>query len=74
MTDIIDHANALTERQRQRAIKAITERQHEQAAYMDGVQVCLDCDEPISADRLKAAPQAVRCVFCEGIREQQRGR
>jgi len=70
MTDIIDRANAQVERQRERAIRQITERPHETPCFLDGVQVCLDCDEPIPHARLKAEPHAVRCVYCEGRREK----
>jgi DnaK suppressor protein len=32
--------------------------------------VCTDCDEAIAFDRLKVEPWALRCVACEGRREQ----
>jgi RNA polymerase-binding transcription factor DksA len=30
--------------------------------------VCVDCSEPIGAERLEARPTAVRCVTCAGRR------
>jgi DnaK suppressor protein len=34
--------------------------------------LCIDCGAEIPFDRLKAEPQAERCVACEGHREQRR--
>lgn len=31
---------------------------------------CLSCDEPISAARLKARPEAPLCIGCQGQRER----
>lgn len=39
----------------------------------DDFGVCMDCEDPIPFDRLKAEPWALRCVDCESRREQQRG-
>lgn len=36
-----------------------------------GFGVCLDCGQTIALDRLRAAPDAVRCVECAGRHEQR---
>lgn len=35
--------------------------------------LCDDCGQGIPFDRLKLAPQALRCVACESVREQAHG-
>jgi len=36
-----------------------------------GAELCIDCDEEIPAARRRAAPWAVCCVECQGIRERR---
>ncbi len=38
---------------------------------IDGVRVCLDCFDPLGKKRLKANPDAVRCVECQELKEKQ---
>lgn len=52
--------------------------QHEQreqtnhhASSEDKVRYCVDCGEPIPAARLKAVPEAIRCVECQHIFEKR---
>ena len=40
----------------------------------EGYGLCADCAAEIPFDRLKAEPWALRCVACEGAREQAPGR
>ena len=49
-------------------------RFHEEPFYIDGVRACRNCFAPLSKKRLKAAPEAVRCVDCQNIYEQQQRR
>ncbi len=30
-----------------------------------GVVLCIDCDEPVQPARLKAKPNAARCIYCQ---------
>jgi DnaK suppressor protein len=39
----------------------------------DGERTCLDCQEPISRERIEANPQAVRCVECQIKKEKRNG-
>lgn len=34
--------------------------------------VCIDCDEPITPERLRAYPTAKRCIACQQRHEQRR--
>jgi DnaK suppressor protein len=34
---------------------------------------CMDCGEKISEERLKAMPNAIRCIKCQQIHEANRG-
>lgn len=36
--------------------------------------ICQDCDEPIDKQRLEALPQATRCIGCQRLWEEGRGR
>ena len=71
--DIGDRAQAREDELRDDALAtAVRNRTHEAARVVDGVRVCLDCEDPISTERLKANPQAVRCAGCQQWQEQQR--
>lgn len=52
------------------AAVAVTEAPFE----IEGKRVCLDCFEPLGRRRLKANPDAVRCVECQELREKQNRR
>lgn len=74
MADPADIGSELEEQHRNRAIEA--------ARRMDlGLQkydshtlqvVCIDCDEPIPAARLRVHPRATRCIECQQIHEGAR--
>ena len=70
MADIIDRACEQAERER----LACIERQSTAAsrsALPSGVLDCVDCDEPIPAQRRARIPGAKRCVDCESAVEQR---
>ena len=70
--DVIDDANARADLFRKNALNAIRQNEMcESSLYIDGIRCCLDCEEPISAKRLKANPDAVRCVICQTRREKE---
>ena len=70
--DIIDEANARADLFRKNALNAARQSNtSEPPLYIDGIRCCLDCEEPISAKRLKANPDAVRCVGCQTRREKE---
>jgi DnaK suppressor protein len=60
--------------------KAALTHQQEQAAQdndtnpliIDGVRVCVDCREPIPEERLKARPEAERCIDCKTTKEKEK--
>ncbi len=75
MSDIADHAGELEERQRADALRAQSAVLVELPRHdHEGKRVCLDCEERLPAKRLKASPNAVRCVECQDLHEKrQRG-
>lgn len=76
MADDLDRAQNLEELEREQSLgrQARAAVSHETPFEIEGQRVCLDCFEPLSRKRLKANPQAVRCVECQGVHEQrQRG-
>lgn len=74
--DISDKAKPLEQLERQCSI----ERQLDRAAiedaiepiYIDGVPCCRDCHDPLDEDRLRARPNAARCVPCKMIWEHRK--
>ncbi len=68
--DLIDNACELEERQRQQAIDAHQANNAHRPLLIDGVRVCLDCEEDIH-ERLAALPTAVRCLLCQEQYEKQ---
>lgn len=69
MTDAADRAQAREEQERMEAIERRREAADRATAEtpfeIEGTRVCLDCFDPISKKRLKANPQAVRCIDCQ---------
>jgi DnaK suppressor protein len=39
-----------------------------------GMVLCIDCDEPVQPERLRAKPNAARCIYCQGAYEKELGR
>lgn len=57
----------------ERALKKALEaaRGVEEPLYIVGVRCCLECEEPIPVERIRANPQAVRCVACQAGKERR---
>jgi len=67
VTDTLDRAKELEMQQRDIALKKqqAAARQTKPALIIDGQRCCRDCEDPIPAERMKASPSAVRCVWCQ---------
>ncbi|MFV0349667.1 MAG: TraR/DksA C4-type zinc finger protein [Halodesulfovibrio sp.] len=75
MADIIDAASDLEARERDAAISAaVVDLNYPAPEYEDGVAMCIDCGEPIPAERLRRVPDCGLCVECaeEWAQEQAR--
>lgn len=72
--DQADRAQRFEEIERATAIYDATHRRYESPLIAEGERICLDCYEPITARRLRAAPQAVRCFDCQQRHEHCRPR
>ena len=73
MSKQLDLAQEVEQRQRDEALarQAEVASVTEQPFEIDGKRVCLDCVEPLLAERLDAKPDAVRCVECQTFHEEQ---
>jgi len=67
MSDPIDRANKIEEQQREQALKQQRSTQ-EKPCIVDGLRVCLDCDERILPLRVESV-NAVRCLECQTFEE-----
>ena len=65
MTDQLDEAQALEQRERDDCIARATGR-----TKGPGAEHCAVCGEPIDEARRKAMPSATRCVDCQESRER----
>ncbi len=72
--DDLDRAKELEMMQRKAAIEAVLNSQDrsvgEEPIEIDGVRYCLDCYDPIPQSRLEVKPDAIRCVHCKEIWEE----
>lgn len=66
MTDAVDRANDLAEREREAAVARLTKSSPLQ--HRDGTG-CIDCGEDIGAERMARLPGALKCVGCAEIDE-----
>lgn len=71
--DQLDLASELEERARATAIKNATSKPSEIPDEDENGRYCLSCGHSISAKRLEAQPQAVRCIQCQQKREKNSG-
>ncbi len=57
----------------ERALKRTLMAAHsnDEPFYIGGVRCCRDCEEPIPAERIRANPQAARCVACQARKERR---
>jgi DnaK suppressor protein len=73
MTDIYDRAQARELQNQQEAearYRASLQPEPDQLVVA-GVVICIDCDEPVQPARLKAKPNAARCIHCQNQYEQE---
>lgn len=71
MTDIVDRAQEREAEFQAQALAAVVHRPHETPHIEHGVRLCLDCDDPLGRQRLKANPDAVRCLDCQTLHERK---
>ena len=71
--DDADRAERLEQQQRDLAINAIKQGEREAPETNEsGQRICLDCEAVINPLRLKAKPDAVRCIGCQEALEAHR--
>jgi len=64
-------AAAQEQAERDQAVAAARCRPVEQPVYDGaGYRVCKQCADRIPVERLQAAPDAVRCTYCESLQER----
>ena len=72
MTDIIDRAQQTEQRNLNRSLAQALHRPAEPPQWIeDGQVLCMDCTNPIPEARLKAKPDAARCVFCQSVKDRR---
>lgn len=70
MTDYLDEALKAEENFRDQAIAKQLQRDVEQPDEdADGNRYCLSCGDEVPKARLDAQPDAVRCVFCQSLKD-----
>lgn len=71
--DEADQAEKLESAERERALDAqlARGREYEVPRERNGARICLDCSDPIDPKRLAARPEAVRCIWCQYLREER---
>ena len=69
MPDFADEAQKRTDEYLAAALSLQQHRPQEEQHMKDGVILCLECGEPIPLARLRALPDAVRCVGCQETHE-----
>ncbi|MBV7315465.1 TraR/DksA family transcriptional regulator [Shewanella sp. NIFS-20-20] len=70
MTDYLDGAQAVEQAFRDNAIARQLRREVEQPDEDDqGNRYCLSCGNEVPKARLIAWPTAVRCVFCQSLKD-----
>lgn len=73
MTDVIDRAAKLEQRQRDAAIARARQVTEQKTQMIDGdTIVCACCGEPIPLKRLEINPAATLCVACKSQLEKER--
>ncbi|OUR62042.1 hypothetical protein A9Q74_06230 [Colwellia sp. 39_35_sub15_T18] len=73
MTDVVDKACELEQKQREQALAAARVT-IEKPKELHGHRYCLDCDLELDTNRLIANPKAVRCVDCQTLLEHKNKR
>lgn len=74
--DIVDRAQEREEHLRREALHAHAAAEDGEIARCDrdGYRICADCFDRLTAKRLRAKPEAARCVDCQDLYEQKRRR
>lgn len=72
--DIADRAQPREAEFQAAALAAVLNQPREMPRIVGGVRVCLDCDDPLGRQRLKANPHAVRCLDCQEQHEHEQKR
>lgn len=72
MSKQFDLAQEIEQRTRDEALARFAEAvaATEPTLTIDGVRVCLGCHDPLTKKRLKAYPNAARCVECQELKER----
>lgn len=71
MPDEIDEAQEREEFYRTMLLKKALEKINEEdPLIINGRRHCLDCEQPIPKKRLRANPEARRCIFCQTRKER----
>ena len=74
MTDIIDRAKDAEMRHRKAALEEFLANSKEPEQYVvDGQVLCIRCECAIETARLKAKPEAARCIRCQQHEENKHG-
>lgn len=66
MADTADDAQALDERVRHACIAHVRAQ-----VQSEGADDCIDCGDPLNAERRAAMPSACRCVACQELFERR---
>lgn len=75
MPDIYDAAEQVEQQQRDIALdRARLVKPEPEQLVVDGVVYCIDCDDEVQPERLRAKPNAARCIHCQSIWERKHGR
>ncbi|NVK42130.1 MAG: TraR/DksA C4-type zinc finger protein [Oceanospirillaceae bacterium] len=69
--DDADRAKEIEQRDRRAAIEMASRHMEPPQQIINGQVLCIDCDEPVQAERLQAKPNAARCIECQGFHEQK---
>ena len=71
--DDVDRAQKLEQEHRRRSVEneLASHIEKDPSLVINGVRCCVDCGEPIPAERLAARPDAVRCIECKQAKEQK---
>lgn len=73
--DECDVAAELQQRDREGGLRVALRTAHRETVplVINGERCCLECEEPIDPERLRANPGAVRCVSCQAKHEKRGG-
>lgn len=69
--DDADRAKEIEMRDRRAALKMAKHHPEPAQQIIDDEVLCIDCDTPVSQERLKAKPNAARCIDCQSLHEMK---